>query len=32
MKLEAITPMLRTRDLKGSVEFYTRLSASNAEP
>lgn len=25
MKFEAITPMLRTKDLKGSVEFYTRL-------
>jgi len=25
MKIEQITPMLRTRDLKGSVEFYTRL-------
>jgi len=25
MTFEALTPMLRTKDLKGSVEFYTRL-------
>jgi catechol 2,3-dioxygenase-like lactoylglutathione lyase family enzyme len=25
MKLEAITPMLRTKDLQGSVDFYTGL-------
>ena len=25
MKFSGITPMLRTKDLEGSVEFYTRL-------
>jgi hypothetical protein len=25
MKFAEITPMLRTKDLKGSMEFYTRL-------
>ena len=25
MKIEALTPMLRTRDLAGSVAFYTKL-------
>ena len=25
MKLEKLTPMLRTKDLKGTVEFYTQV-------
>ena len=25
MRLQALTPMLRTNDLKGSVEFYTNI-------
>jgi uncharacterized glyoxalase superfamily protein PhnB len=31
MKFEALTPMLRTKDLKGSVEFYTHLLGFECE-
>ena len=32
MKFTGITPMLRTKDLKGSVEFYTRLLGFECGP
>ena len=25
MRLQHLTPMLRTNDLKGSIEFYTKI-------